>query len=160
TVTKGSGAATMSADGGMDGPAVGSTPVTGLDQTLKVEISAGGQKKTFDLSPQYGKPGAYSATFYPTVATTLSYRFFGTVDGNKVDVIFTCLPEGATKAADDNTAHDVGNGVMQTMKSGAFGCPMSKESLGFPEPSATLGSLEAGSSSARTYAYAGIALGA
>src|SRR4051812_31820585 len=64
TVTKGGGQATMGADGDMDGPAVAATPVTGLETTLKVEISAGSQKRTFDLSPQYGKPGAYSAPFY------------------------------------------------------------------------------------------------
>ena len=160
TVTKGSGMATMSADGDMDGPAAASVPVLGLDQTLKVEISAGDQKKTLALTPQYGKAGSYSATFYPTVATTLSYRFFGTVDGNKVDISFSCLPEGATKAADDNVMHDLGGGVMQTMKAGAFGCPMNKEALGFPEASATVGSLAADTASARTYSYVGIALGA
>ncbi len=160
TVTKGGGMATMGADGDMDGPAAASTPVLGLDQTLKVEIAAGGQKKTFDLTPQYGKPGAYSATFYPTVATTLSYRFFGTVDGNNIDITFTCLPDGSAKAADDNTAHDLGNGVTQTMKAGAFGCPLTKETLGFPQPSATISSLEGETASTRNYAYAGIVLGA
>ncbi|MEI6864293.1 MAG: hypothetical protein WCK46_02945 [Candidatus Adlerbacteria bacterium] len=159
TVTKGAGMATMSADGDMDGPAAASVPVSGLDQTLKVEISAGSQKKVLALAPQYGKPGAFAAAFYPTVATTLSYRFFGTVDGNAIDVTFTCLPEGATKAADDTTHHDVGGGVMQTMKSGGFGCPMNKESLGFPEPSTSIHSLAGDVGSARTYSYVAIALG-
>jgi len=45
--------AKMSADGDMDGPA--GTPVTGLDQTLKVELQAGGQTKQFALNPQYGR---------------------------------------------------------------------------------------------------------
>ena len=45
TVTSGGGAPTRSPDGGMDGPPTKSAPVTGLDKTLQVEISAGSQKK-------------------------------------------------------------------------------------------------------------------
>src|SRR4051794_20943657 len=39
-------------------------PVAGLDQTLKVEIGAGGKKKVFDIQPAFGTPGSYKTTFY------------------------------------------------------------------------------------------------
>ncbi len=158
TVTKGTGAMTMSADGDMDGMPKNSAPVAGLDQTLKVEIAAAGQKKTFDLSPQYGKSGAYSATFFPTVATSLSYRFFGTIDGKNIDVTFTCLPQGAT--AQDEKDKDLGGGVMQVSKAGGFGCPLTKESLGFPEQSTTLLALKDDNRSTHTFAIVAIALSA
>lgn len=148
--------ASMGTDGDMDGPA--GTAVQGLDQTLQVEISAAGKKKTFALSPQYGKPGAYSAPFYPTVATTLSYRFFGTVNGTNVDVTFTCLPEGTAKAADDAASHNLGGGVTQTLKAGAFGCPLEKAGLGFPEPSISVLSLSSRAASARVISIAALAL--
>src|SRR5215471_13269290 len=40
-------------------------PVTGLEQTLKVEIAAGGKKKTFNLQSSFGTPGSYKTSFYP-----------------------------------------------------------------------------------------------
>ncbi len=159
TVTKGGGSATMSADGEMDGAAAASTPVSGLDQTLKVTLIGGGTKQTLPLTVQYGKPGAYQAVFYPTAATTLSYEFTGTIDGNPVDITFTCLPEGGT-AANDMTSHALSDGNTQTMISGGFGCPLNKQSLGFPEQSATISSLSQLASSAKSSSTWGIGLGA
>ena len=138
TITKGSGMATMGPDGDMDGPPSASTPVTGLEDTLKVEMVAGDTKQPFDLSPQYGKPGAYETTFYPTVATTFSYHLTGTIDSTPVDLTFTCVPEGTPKAADDTTSLKLSDSVTRTLHSGAFGCPLPKEDLGFPEKAVTL----------------------
>jgi len=149
-------APTMNSDGDMDGPA--GTPVTGLDQTLKVTLSAGGQKKTLALSPQYGKDGGYSATFYPTVATTMSYEFTGTVNGTAVDLTFTCLPDGTAKAPLDTAHTQISDGVTQTSVSGGFACPLEKAALGFPEQSAALGDVAGLASSARTYAIGAIVL--
>ncbi len=132
--------ATMSADGDMDG--VSGTPVTGLDQTLKVELIAGGQKKTLDLKPLYGVPGTYTAAFYPTVATTLTYRFVGLINETPVDLSFNCLPVGSVKAVDDMSEIKVSDGVTRTHKGGSFGCPADKASLGFPEKSVSLVALQ------------------
>ncbi len=143
-------------DGDMDGPA--GEPVTGLDQTLKVTLIAGGQKKTLSLSPQFGKAGAYSATFFPTVATTMSYEFTGTIDNTPVDLTFTCLPEGTPKAPLDSTRKELGNGVTQTSISGGFGCALAKTDLGFPEQSATLHDIAQSAKNGRTFSLAAIAL--
>lgn len=142
SVTKGEGHHTMGPDGDMDGPIVGTKPVEGLADTLKVELIAGDQKKTLSLKPSYGEEGVYEAPFYPTVATTMTYRFFGTIDGNPVDLAFTCKPAGTI----DHDSHDdapkkISDTITQTMRGGGFGCAVAKEDLGFPEKAPSLVSL-------------------
>lgn len=117
-------------------------PVEGLDKTLKVEISAGDKKKTFDLVPAFRDPGAYRAPFYPTVQTTFSYRFFGTINSSPVDVTFSCNPAGHPQTTEDRTSLSLGQEVMRTFKAGSFGCPAAKGELGFPEPAHTLQDLK------------------
>jgi hypothetical protein len=112
--------------------------VEGLNQTLKVEVSAGTQKKVFDLSPVFGAVGSYKTTFYPTLQTTLSYRFFGRLNETPINLTFTCNPAGHPQSAEDKTEVAVSDGVARILKRGAFGCPVSKASLGFPEPSASV----------------------
>jgi len=142
TVTTG-GMPTMGPDGDMDGPPTKSVPITGLEKTLKVEISAGSQKKTFDLAPSYGKPGSYYATFYPTLQTTFAYRFFGTVSSTPVDITFTCNPAPSTVQADDKTVVKLSDQVSRVDKGGAFGCPLAKADLGFPLASVSNADLSA-----------------
>jgi len=150
----------MSADGDMDTPA--GTPVTGLDQTLKVELIAGSQKRTLDLSPQYGADGKYKAVFIPTIQTTYSYRFFGTINNTPVDLTFTCVPSTAAKAPEDTSAEKISDGVSRTFQTGAFGCPLAKSDLGFPEAAPSLADLSAqasaGSGSVKAFAIVGFAL--
>jgi hypothetical protein len=146
TVTQVSGPPTMSADGDRDGPS--GRPVLGLEKTLQVEIGAGDQKKILPLQTQYGKPGVYSATFIPTVQTTYRYRFFGTVNAVPVDFTFTCNPAGHPQTADDTTPLQLSAGVTRTLKGGAFGCPLAKAELGFPEPAPTLQDLRSNGESA------------
>jgi hypothetical protein len=150
-------APTKGPDGDMDGPA--GDPVTGLDQSLKVTLIAGDQKKTMTLSPQYGQDGKYTAPFYPTVATTLSYEFTGTINNTPVDLTYTCLPDGTPKAALDSTQKQLSSGVTQMSTSGGFGCPIPKEDLGFPVPSASLTSLASATSGANNLADIGIGIG-
>lgn len=138
TVTEGGGMPTMGPDGDMDGPLSNGTPVNGLEKTLKVEMSAGSQKKTMDLRPAYGKPGGYTTIFYPTVKTIFSYRLFGTINNVPVDLSFACNPAGHSKTVDDKNVVKISDTVTQTMKSGAFGCAEAKTDFGFPEKSASI----------------------
>jgi hypothetical protein len=124
-------------------------PVDGLDQTLKVELAAGGQKRVFSIQPAFGQPGAYRTAFYPTVQTTLSYRIFGTIENIPLDLTFTCNPAGHPRSPDDNNEVKISDQVSRLSKRGAFGCPVAKADMGFPEaaPSAydlqtKIGSLE------------------
>jgi len=147
---------TMGPDGDMDGP--GGSAVTGLDQTLKVELIAGNQKKTMALTPQYGKDGAYTAPFYPTVATSLAYHFTGNINGTPVDLTYTCIPEGSPTASDNTTPTTLSDSVTQMSVGGGFGCPIAKEDLGFPVPSASISALSQAAGSASTNADIGIAI--
>lgn len=129
----------MAEDGDME--ALGGKPAAGLEKSLKVELIAGDKKKTLDLSPVYNTPGSYKATFFPTRATTYSYRIFGSLSGTPVDLTFTCLPEGQT--AKDEGEKQIADGVKQLMKGGGFGCPLEKSDLGFPDATPTILALSA-----------------
>jgi hypothetical protein len=110
--------------------------VPGLDKTLKIELNAGGAKKVLGLSPVWNTPGSYKANFIPTVQTSFSYRFLGTVNNTPVDLTFTCLPEGQT-AAEDTKMVKMSDKVSRVSKAGGFGCPVAKADLGFPQQSAS-----------------------
>lgn len=114
----------------------GGEPVEGLAESLQVELQAGDKRKVLDLEPMFNTPGSYAAAFYPTVATTLSYRFFGEINGTPIDLTFTCRAEGAEGA--DEGEREISDVVTQISISGGFGCPAEKAALGFPEESASL----------------------
>jgi hypothetical protein len=115
-----------------DSAAQGAKPVEGLEQTLKVEISAGEKKKIFDLAPAYKDPGVYKAVFFPTIETALAYRLIGTINNIPVDLSFVCGAEGSV-AVEDKSEVKLGEGVTRKYKNGQFGCPLAKGALGFPE---------------------------
>ncbi len=117
-------------------------PVEGLNETLKVELIAGDKKKTLDFAAIYGQPGAYKAPFFPTVATTLSYRVFGEINETPFNVTFTCHAGGHAEAQEDTSRTEISEGVVRILKTGGFGCPSPKADMGFPEASADVQSLK------------------
>lgn len=119
----------------------GEKPVEGLQDSLKVELIAGDKKKELPIVGVSNTPGAYSAVFFPTVATELSYRVFGEIDATPFNVTFTCAAAGHEHAAEDTSHIAVSDGVVRTLKTGAFGCPQPKAEMGFPEASHDLRSL-------------------
>lgn len=132
--------------------------VTGLEESLQVEMIAGDIKKVTDLSPVRDTPGSYQNMFYPTVATTLSYRIFGTIDETPFDYTFTCNPAGHAPAPEDTTEVKVSDGVTRVLKTGSFSCPIAKEDLGFPEKSAPVASLDQKVASTNSWAMTGTGL--
>ena len=110
------------------------TPVTGLETTLKVEISAGDKKKVLDIKPTWGEAGSYYAPFYPTVATTYTYRVFGTINNVPVDLSFGCNPAGHPQTTPDSNELKISDQVTRISKQGAFGCPQPRDAVSFPEP--------------------------
>ncbi len=118
------------------------TPVTDLEQTLKVELAAGDRKETLSLDPSDDAPGSYTATFIPTVQTTYSYRIFGTINRNPVDLTFTCVPGEVSETAEDNSQMKVSETITRLEKLGAFGCPAGRNTAGFPEPALSSYELE------------------
>ncbi len=115
----------------------GTRPVTGLENMLKVDISAGDKNMTSNLEPAYGEVGKYeSEIFYPTVPTTFSYRIFGNINGTNFDYTFACNPAGGEGAAvPDNSTVQVSENVERKALIGGFGCPSDR--VGFPEPYAS-----------------------
>jgi hypothetical protein len=119
----------------MNSSAEGAAPVEGLEETLQVELGAGNVTRALQLEPAFGEPGAYEAPFYPTVATTLTYRLFGTINNTPVDLTFTCTPTGeAGAAAADNSTVQISEGVVRKGIEGGYGCPAPLSEAGFPEP--------------------------
>jgi len=116
-----------------DSRANGTQPVTGLEETLKVEILAGDKNFTSNLEPSFGELGSYeSEPFYPTVSTTFDYRIYGIINGTAFDVTFSCNPAGGEAAQSDNSTVQISEGVERKALLGGFGCP--EERVGFPEP--------------------------
>jgi hypothetical protein len=118
----------------MNSSAEGAAPVEGLEETVQVELAAGNNTRVLQLEPAFGEPGAYEAPFYPTVATTISYRLFGTINNTPVDLTFTCAPTGEAGAVADNSTVQVSEGVVRKGIEGGYGCPAPLTDAGFPEP--------------------------
>jgi hypothetical protein len=109
-------------------------PVDHLDKSLKVEVKAGPHTRTFDLKPTYGAPGRYEVVFYPTVATTYSFRLFGTLDTVPVDLTFACNPLGHVTIEDKNLVKLTGHTTRKALI-GSFACPTARGAVEFPPPS-------------------------
>jgi hypothetical protein len=118
----------------MNSNANGTAPVEGLEETLQVELGAGNVTKVLQFEPAFGEPGTYEAPFYPTVATTITYRIFGTINNAPVDLTFTCSPAGEAGDVADNSTVQISEGVVRKGIEGGYGCPAPLTDVGFPEP--------------------------
>lgn len=67
-------------------------PVTGLEQTLQVEIHHGEADTTRSLRAVFGTPGLYQADFIPTAPGVYEFHFKGTVEGLPVEEEFVSGP--------------------------------------------------------------------
>jgi hypothetical protein len=68
------------------------TPVEGLQQSLKVEVTNGGESRTFELASVFNQPGSYVARFIPTKSGSYAFRFFGTIEGQEINERFESGP--------------------------------------------------------------------
>jgi len=127
----------------MNSQANGTKPVEGLDNTLKVIVSAGSKNQTFSLEPAFRDPGHYNAPFYPTVQTTYSYILNGTINNTPVKIKWTCVVGGGQSKSSDNSTVRISDGVERKGLAGGFGCPESRTHAAFPEPYASNVDLQA-----------------
>jgi hypothetical protein len=118
----------------MNSSAEEATPLEGAEETLQFEVAAGGKTKIIPIEPAFGEPGSYEAPFFPTVATTMTYRLFGTINDTPVDLTFTCTPTGEAGAAPNNSTEQISEGVVRKGIAGGYGCPAPRSDAGFPEP--------------------------
>jgi hypothetical protein len=118
------------------------TLLGGAQESLQVELLAGDASRVVNLSPVYGAVGRYKSNFIATVPTTITYRLFGELEGMPIDLSFSCNPAGHPQVEEDTREVEISEGVVQTLKRGAFGCPQEKEAFGFPEIAPSLYTLE------------------
>jgi hypothetical protein len=97
------------------------TPVTGLGSTLKAEIAFGDAKRTLTLEPQEGRDGVYIAWVVPTEVGDYTWRVFGTIEGNAVDVSATSGPDSfnAVEPKSDVSFPGTGSAVATAAGSGS-----------------------------------------
>ena len=111
-------------------------PVTGLEDTLKVEISHGTSTRALELRPQFGEEGAYTADVLPTEDGDYTWHITGMIESTPVDISMMSGPE-------------------------TFGAVRAKSSVAFPAPEATAAELQsqvaAAAQAAQTALYVGIA---
>jgi hypothetical protein len=67
--------------------------INGLEDTLQAEISFGSSKKTLTLTPQEDLEGAYTAYVIPSAAGKYTWRIFGKINDQAVDVSMTSGPD-------------------------------------------------------------------
>ena len=84
---------TMAMSGGSHG---GGTPVTGLQETLQVEVThvASDSSVILDLYPDRLEPGRYTADLIPTAPGVYKFRVFGFIERDLVDQSFLSLGGG------------------------------------------------------------------
>jgi hypothetical protein len=84
------------------------TPVVDLGDTLSVEVSFADQSIKLPVVPnfeigEFGEPGDYRAWFIPTQPGKYTFRFTGTVDGEKVDQSFASGPKTFSEVDDPSS---------------------------------------------------------
>ncbi|HLB12619.1 MAG TPA: hypothetical protein VJO15_06645, partial [Dehalococcoidia bacterium] len=67
-------------------------PVEGLQQSLEVQVTHGGKTTPVSLEPRFRMPGNYAGHFIPTRPGAYMFRFFGQIEGLKVDERFESGP--------------------------------------------------------------------
>jgi hypothetical protein len=112
----------------------GTKPMTGLEKTLKVEVSAGPKNKTLDFEPDEDNPSHYTATFFPSAETTYTYTLTGTVDNTPIHISYSCVPGAGDddSSAGNNTKTVLSKGVVREQVAGGFSCPMPRDEVTIP----------------------------
>lgn len=68
-------------------------PVSGLEETLQVEIIHGSSRRELELRPVFGEEGVYTADVLPVAEGDYTWRIWGDIEGTSVDVELTSGPD-------------------------------------------------------------------
>jgi hypothetical protein len=109
----------------------GTKPISGLEKTVKVQVSAGPKTKTLDFDPA-DKPGEYTATFFPDAQTTYTYTLTGTINNTPIHISYTCVPGAGDDTPGNNNKVTLSNGIVRDGTAGGFGCPLPKADATIP----------------------------
>jgi hypothetical protein len=109
-------------------------PIENLQDSLKVEVSAGPNTKILDLEPDEDQPGHYTASFIPDVETTYNFRFFGNLSGSPLSFEYSCSPGAVSEdVMISNTTQKISNNVTRNGIIGGYECPSPRSDGEFPE---------------------------
>ena len=130
------------------------TPVTGLGSTLRAEIAFGDAKRTLTLVPQEGQDGVYIAWVVPTEAGPYTWRVFGTIEGNAVDLSATSGPDSFDEVQPQSALSFPGTG--SGARTAAGGVDVSKQLIALRDQ---VDSAASTASTARWIALVAVVLG-
>ena len=116
----------------MNDKANGTKPISGLDKTVKAEVSAGPKNKTLDFDPDDSNAAHYTATFFPSAQTTYTYTLNGTINDTPIHVSYTCVPGSGDDTLGNNNKATLSPGVQREGVAGGFGCPLPKADVTIP----------------------------
>src|SRR5688500_410300 len=68
-------------------------PITGLEETLNVEIIHGSATRELELRPRFGEDGAYTADVLPTEPGDYTWHIWGEIEDTPVDIEMTSGPD-------------------------------------------------------------------
>jgi hypothetical protein len=132
-----------------------SMPVTGLGSTLKAEIAFGDAKRTLTLEPPEGQDGVYIAWVVPTDVGPYTWRVFGTIQGNTVDISATSGPDSFNEVQPQSDLSFPGTGSAAGTAVGSV--DVRKQLIALRDQAESAASA---ASTARWIALLGVALGA
>ena len=107
-------------------------PVTGLEKTVRVDVSAGPKNITLDFDPDDSNPAHYTATFFPSAQTTYTYTLTGTINNTPIHIGYTCVPGAGDDTPGNNTKATLSSGVIFEGKAGGFSCPLPRDDATIP----------------------------
>ncbi|MGA9842057.1 MAG: hypothetical protein WBP64_12715 [Nitrososphaeraceae archaeon] len=110
----------------------GTKPITGLEKTVKVEVSAGPKNKTLDFDPDDSNAAHYTATFFPGAQTTYTYTLTGTINNTPIHISYKCVPGAGDDTPGNNNKMTLSSGVQSQGVAGGFGCPLPKADATIP----------------------------
>jgi hypothetical protein len=107
-------------------------PVTGLEKTVRVEVSAGPKNMTLDFDPDDSNPAHYTADFFPSAQTTYTYTLTGTINNAPIHIAYTCVPGAGDDTPGNNTKATLSSGVIREGIAGGFACPLPRDEVTIP----------------------------
>jgi len=136
-------------------------PVVDLGDSLKVQVSFGGQQTQLPLEPNFevggdGIPGDYRAWFIPSQPGPYTFRFSGSVHGTKIDESLTSGPKTFDEVQDPAEAAFP---AVNVPSNDELAARIQQDAARLSDATAVAASARTGADSAKTIAVVGVVVG-
>jgi hypothetical protein len=136
-------------------------PVVDLGDSLKVQVSFGGEQTTLPLEPNFevggdGEPGDYRAWFIPSQAGPYTFQLSGSVHGTKIHLSVTSGPKTFDEVTSPTEAMFPAVDVPTTQE---LSQRIEADSVRLADATAQAASAKSAADDARTVALLGVILG-